>query len=37
MINFPTLTNDARQHGYDDVHGTVIGGDYVPWRVVYDG
>jgi len=37
MINFPTLTSDARQHGYDDVNGTVVGGDYVPWRVVYDG
>lgn len=36
MIDFPTLTNDARQHGYDDVCGTVVGGDYVPWRVVYD-
>lgn len=30
------LVQGERQAGYDDVHGVVVGGDYVPWVVAYD-
>lgn len=32
----PYLVQGERQSGYDDVHGTVVGGDYVAWCVAYD-
>lgn len=32
----PHLITGERQHGYDDVRGTVIGGNYVGWCVAYD-